>query len=201
MRRIGLLGGSFDPIHNGHINIADAAYREFNLDEVWFIPSGHSPNKNESRMSDVSHRFKMVELAIEAVPYFKISDIELGQQGTTYTYLTLAHLHDKYPEFTFYFIMGADSLDYFEQWKYPQRICDLANILIAVRDELGRQEVDDKIERLKRDFKGNFYQIAGGETDISSTDIRHKIRLGTDISTIVPPKVCDYINKEHLYRL
>jgi nicotinate-nucleotide adenylyltransferase len=200
MRRIGLLGGSFDPIHNGHINIAEAAYREFELDEVWFIPAGHSPNKDENSMTDAAHRYRMVELAVSSVPYFKISDIEFGQTDTTYTYLTLTRLHDKYPDCTFYFIMGADSLDYFEQWKYPQRICDLANILIAVRDELGAAAVNNKIEQLKCDLNGNFYQITGGKTDISSTEIRQKIRSGTDISTIVPPEVCDYIKQEDLYK-
>ena len=121
-RKIGILGGSFDPVHNGHLAIARAAYTDFDLDEVWFIPAGHSPNKNESGMTLPEYRAEMVALAVKPYPYFKMSTVEIEAEETSYTYLTLTKLKNRYPDTIFYFIMGADSLDYFEEWKHPDTV-------------------------------------------------------------------------------
>ena len=136
MRKIGILGGSFDPIHQGHLNIARSAYREFALDEVWFIPAGHSPNKEEAEMTPAQVRAEMTQAAIKNDASFKLSRIEIESSGTSYTYKTLQHLKEQFPEDQFFFIMGADSLDYFDKWRHPEIICQNATVLAAVRDTL-----------------------------------------------------------------
>ena len=198
-RKIGILGGSFDPIHNGHLAIARAAYTDFDLDEVWFIPAGHSPNKNESGMTPSEYRAEMVALAVKPYPYFKMSTVEIEAEETSYTYLTLTKLKEACPDTDFFFIMGADSLDYLEKWYHPEIICEKAVILAAVRDDMDLLEVEKKISALKQLFPAEIYPIEGGKTDISSSEIRAALRRGkTDIS-LIPPKVLAYIQEHHLY--
>ena len=194
-----ILGGSFDPIHKGHLNIAQSAYEEFALDEVWFIPAGHSPNKDEKKMTAADIRAEMTALAIYDIPYFKLSRMEIDAEGTSYTYLTLTKLKEACPDIDFFFIMGADSLDYLEKWYHPEIICEKAVILAAVRDDMDLSEVEKKISALKQLFPAEIYPIEGGKTDISSSEIRAALRRGkTDIS-LIPPKVLAYIQEHHLY--
>lgn len=198
-KKIGILGGSFDPIHMGHINIAKSAYKEFGLDEVWFVPAGHSPHKEETDMAPAKARAEMVSLAIQGEPRFRLSEIELETDEKSYTYLTLTKLKERYPDMLFYFIMGADSLDYFEHWSHPEIICEKAVILAAVRDDMELAEICDKINQLKRRFDARIYPIKGGRTDISSTEIRNRIQAGVSDLSMVPPKTAGYIRNNHLY--
>ena len=123
---IGILGGSFDPIHNGHIHMAECAYREFQLEEVWLIPTGHSPNKDEGSMTEAFHRFHMCEIAAGQFPWLQANSLEIESCEKSYTYRTLEKLTKRYPLYHFFFIMGADSLDYFEKWSiFP---CDIRTI-------------------------------------------------------------------------
>ena len=199
LKRVGIFGGSFDPIHKGHLNIAQSAYEEFALEEVWFIPAGHSPNKDEKKMTAADIRAEMTALAIYDIPYFKLSRMEIDAEGTSYTYLTLTKLKEACPDTDFFFIMGADSLDYLEKWYHPEIICEKAVILAAVRDDMDLSEVEKKISALKQLFPAEIYPIEGGKTDISSSEIRAALRRGkTDIS-LIPPKVLAYIQEHHLY--
>lgn len=199
--KIGIFGGSFDPIHCGHINIAQSAYEEFNLNEVWFIPAGHSPNKDENRMTPAEIRAEMVSLAIEGIPGFRLCDIEIKAKETSYTYLTLTKLKDLYPDKKLYFIMGADSLDYFERWYHPEIICQKAVILAAVRDDMNLSEINRKIAQIKKLFPARIYPISGGKTDISSSSLRDALSRGEEDKTIMlPPKVAEYIKRSHLYQ-
>lgn len=201
-KKIGIFGGSFDPIHCGHINIAKSAYEEFDLDEVWFVPAGHSPNKDENRMTPADVRAKMVSLAIEGICGFKLCDIEIKSNETSYTYLTLTKLKDLYPENKFFFIMGADSLDYFERWYHPEIICQKSVILVAVRDNMNLSEINQKIEQIKNLFPSEIYPISGGKTDISSSSLREALSRGEEDNTIMlPPKVAAYILHNHLYQI
>lgn len=199
--KIGILGGSFDPIHQGHLNIAEYARTEFDLDEVWFIPAGHSPNKNEDAMTSAELRAEMVARAIEKYPYFKLSRIEIEAEGTSYTYLTLSKLCDLYPDAEFYFIMGADSLDYLEKWCHPEIICQKAIILCAVRDDMDIAEIKDKISMIKSLFSAEIYPIYGGRTDISSTNLRGQMALEGDRPELLPESVWNYILSQKLYQL
>ena len=118
--KTGIFGGAFDPIHKGHIYMAQKAMEEYSLDRILLVPSGHSPNKTENAMTAFSHRYNMCKLASEAVPGIEVSDIEIKDESTSYTYVTLQKLKALYPEDELYFIMGGDSLDYFESWMKPE---------------------------------------------------------------------------------
>ncbi len=199
--KIGIFGGSFDPIHWGHINIAESAYREYGLDEVWFIPAGHSPNKDEAKMTAPQIRAEMVSLAIEGIPYFRLCDIEIASEGISYTYLTLTKLKNLYPEKQFFFIMGADSLDYFEQWYHPEIICRKAVILAAVRDDMDLTAIHKKIAELRTRFFAEIHPIRGGKTDVSSSALREAFLRGEkEGGGLLPQKVAEYIRKHCLYR-
>lgn len=198
-KRIGILGGSFDPIHQGHINIAESARMEFSLDEVWFIPAGHSPNKDESNMTSATARAEMTALAIADYPYFKLSLIEVNAIETSYTYLTLLKLTSQYPNVQFYFIMGADSLDYFEKWYHPEIICQKAILLTAVRDDMDIQAIQKKIIELKELFQAEIYPVHSGRTDISSTVLRRQLSVPAERPSLLPERVWSYICAKGLY--
>lgn len=198
-KKIGILGGSFDPIHQGHLNIAEYARTEFHLDEIWFIPAGHSPNKCEADMTSAEVRLEMVALAIAAYPYYKLSRIEVDAEETSYTYLTLSKLTEQYPNTQFYFIMGADSLDYFEQWCHPEIICKKAIILTAVRDDMDIAKINQKIWALKALFDAEIYPIQGGRTDISSTELRRQLAACRVKPELLPDAVWRYICERGLY--
>lgn len=200
-QKIGILGGSFDPIHMGHINIAQNAYEEFGLDEVWFVPAGHSPNKDERQMTPAEDRLKMVSLALTDYPQFCLSDIEAESEGISYTYLTLTRLKEQYPNVTFYFIMGADSLDYFEQWLHPEIICQNAILLVAMRDDMDVKAIQEKISAIQSLFSARIYPLTGEKTDISSTGLRTSAKLHDleSVAGALPQKVAEYIARRGLY--
>ena len=199
-KKIGILGGSFDPIHNGHLAIAESAYSDFHLDEVWLIPAGHSPNKDEDKMTSAAVRAEMVALAAQGIPHFRLSTYEIDKEGTSYTYLTLSDFKEQYPDTDFYFIMGADSLDYFDAWRHPEIICQKAIILVAVRDDMDLDDIQAKIEHIKTQFSAEIYPLSCAKIDISSSEIRVKLHSSEDIGDMVPHSVADYITKQGLYR-
>ena len=147
--RVGILGGSFDPIHNGHLHMALSAQQTYNLDEVWLIPAGHSPNKDESKMTSAVHRLNMCKIAVEEFPTLIASDYEIQRKERSYTYRTLVRLKEEYPTHDFFFIMGADSLDYFDDWVHPEVIASLCTILVIIRDLFSLQDMERKINELK----------------------------------------------------
>ena len=198
-KKIGILGGSFDPIHQGHLNIAESAREEFSLDEVWFIPAGHSPNKEESSMSAAGVRAEMTALALKDYPYFKMSSMEIESEETSYTYRTLTKLCARYPNVKFYFIMGADSLDYLERWMHPEIICQKAVLLTAVRDYMDLAVIEQKIKELKQLFEAEIYPVYGGRTDISSSGLRRELAHATAKPTMLPQAVWEYICEHSLY--
>ena len=199
-KKIGILGGSFDPIHNGHLAIAESAYRDFNLDEVWLIPAGHSPNKDQDKMSSAAVRAEMTALAAQDIPYFKLSTYEIDKEGTSFTYLTLSDFKEQYPNTDFYFIMGADSLDYFDAWRHPEIICQKAVILVAVRDDMDLDDIHEKIGHIKEQFHAEIYPLSCARIDISSSEIRANLLEGKEIYNMVPQSVADYITEHELYK-
>lgn len=176
MAQIGIMGGTFNPIHIGHIEIAKAAFFEFNLDEVWFMPNHIPAYKNEDMIISGKDRLAMVSLAVKDIPYFKVSDYELKREGNTYTSETLTRLHHDYPKHEFYFIMGADSLFYFEKWKNPATIVKYTAILAAPRNEKSLPEMRERVNVLNKIFKGeHFYLIDCPKIDCSSSEIREML--------------------------
>lgn len=201
MGKIGIMGGTFDPIHNGHLFLAKQAFMEYELDCIWFMPSGQPPHKKDHKIAEVQDRCAMVELAIDNEPGFAFSDFETSRQGNSYTAKTLTLLREDYPEHEFYFIIGADSLYEIEKWYCPETVMENATLLVASRDyEEDHLPIDQQIKYLQEKYHGNIYQIHCKEVDISSEEIRNMIAREKSIITYVPKEVAQYIENHHLYR-
>lgn len=197
--KIGIMGGTFNPIHNGHLLIAENAHDQFDLDEVWFMPAGIPPHKQNMGILDKEIRCELILQAIKDVTYFSLERREVDDAKISYTYLTLTDLKDEYPENEFYFIMGADSLAYFDKWKKPDIILEKAAILVAVRDELDTENVNDKIEQIKKIYNGNIFPIVTPNFCVSSAEIRRRIETGRSIRFLVPEAVQKIIKEQNLY--
>ena len=145
-RKIGLMGGTFDPVHNAHLALARQAYRQFSLDEVWMLPNGNPPHKRDHSKADVNMRLDMLRLAVKGLSYVKVCDLEQSKDAYHYTFQTLLTLNRMYPEVQFYFIMGADSLFDFEDWREPGIISQECILLAAARDHCRLEEIQQQIE-------------------------------------------------------
>ena len=198
--KIGILGGSFDPIHNGHLHMAKQVLKEYELDKIIFMPAGHSPNKSETEMMPADIRLTMVQLALEGTKNLEASSLEVDSEERSYTYRTLQKLSEVYPNDDFYFIMGADSLDYFDQWYHPEIICQLATILVVNRDEFSYEDLSGKIGQLKCLFPADIRIVSCEKYDISSRKLREQIKKGENVSEYIPKDVLSYIKEHQLYR-
>ena len=188
-KKTGIMGGTFNPIHIGHLLLAESARDSFGLDEILFIPSGRSYMKREAEVLDRRIRFEMTKLAIEDNPAFSISDIEIKRSGNTYTCDTLLLLKEQQPETEFYI----------EAWRKPEYIFRTCTVLAAVRDDKDNDKLAEQISCLEEKFGAHIFQITFKEIDISSTDIRMRLAGGQSIRYMVPDKVISYIKKHHLY--
>lgn len=195
-----IFGGAFDPIHNGHINMMESAMNEYCLDRVIVVPSGHSPNKDESNMTSFEHRFNMCQIAVRNLKSITVSDIEHMCNSTSYTYATLLKFKEMYPLDELYFIMGADSLDYFEKWYHPEIIAQTAAILVISREDMDIDVISAKIKEINTIFPADIRIVHCNKIDVSSTMIRSNIKKHQDITGILPGKVIDYIRQNELYR-
>ena len=199
IKKIGIMGGTFNPIHIGHLLLAENAKDNFALDEILFIPSGCSYMKKTSEVADRQTRYEMTRLAIADNPSFSISDIEVKREGNTYTYETLLQLKEQQPETEFYFIVGADSLFSMETWKKPEIIFENCILLAAVRDDKKRKDLEAQILYLKEKFHARIHPISMQEISISSTDIRNRIKEQRSVRYMVPEQVVSYIKEHQLY--
>ena len=192
--KIGILGGSFDPIHNGHLNMALQSYQQYDLDEVWFIPNGNAPHKDAEKMADATHRLAMCQLVTEEYPFFKTCDIEILSEEYSYTYLTMTKLKEQYPQHEFYFIMGADSLNYFEKWRKPEVIASCCVILVVNRDDFSETDLKEKIQKINTFFPADIRIVHCPKVDVSSTELREALNPED-----VLPSVYQYICANDLY--
>lgn len=201
MGKIGIMGGTFDPIHNGHLLLAQQAYREFELDEIWFMPSGTPPHKTNKKISDAASRCSMTQLAIEGHPYFKFSDFEAVREGNTYTAKTLTLLKETYPQHHFYFIIGADSLYQIESWYHPEQVLEAVTVLAAPREYTkAHTEFDKQIEYLTERYNARILKMHFVEVEVSSEELRNKISNGESVLAYLPLRVAEYIEKNKLYQ-
>ena len=192
--RIGILGGSFDPIHNGHLNMALKSYEQYHLDEIWLIPNGNAPHKDSDKMADASHRLAMCQLVAKEYPFIKTCDIEIISEEYSYTYITVTKLREMYPEHEIYFIMGADSLDYFDKWRKPEIIASVCKILVINRDEFSEEDMEVKIQRINALFPADIQIVHCPKVNISSTELRQEMDENE-----VPFAVFAYICEHGLY--
>lgn len=199
MKNIGILGGTLNPIHLGHLIIAQTAKDELKLDKIFFMPSGCPPHKDIDLIADKEHRSNMVKLAIEDNIYFEFSDFELKRNGIIYTADTLRMLTEQYPEVNFFFIMGTDSFFDIEEWKSPEEIFKLCTIVVAGRYEIN-EKIESNIEYFKNKYGGKIIFINSPLINISSSYIRDSVKNNISIKYLVSNNVEKYILENKLYK-
>ncbi len=199
-KRIGVLGGSFDPLHYGHLILAEQIRQEADLDKVLLVPAYVNPFKEEVPPADGHHRLEMLRLAAGDHPFFGISDIELKREGPSYTYDTLAALKERdYPDDDLFFIMGTDSFYQVEHWHKAEELICSFGFLIGMRKGYDEEELKATIARLKEKYPLRAEYIRIPELEISSTDIKQRIRDGKSVRFLLPDPVISYIREEDLY--
>jgi len=198
-KKIGLFGGSFNPIHTGHLLLAESARDQFELDTVLFIPTGNNPFKVS--LDDISreHRLHMVELAIKDNPHFEVMTNEIDQTGTTYTIDTIEAIKKIYPDSDFYFITGADLMFEITLWKGAPELLKSVKFITTFRPGYSHEKLDTRIEELQEIYEASIFKLYASEMDISSSDIRSRIKNGYSIRYLLPSAVEEYIHEEKLY--
>lgn len=199
-KRIGIMGGTFDPIHVGHLILGEKAYEQLNLDKVWFMPSGNPPHKkNRTGRATDEQRIAMVQKAISGNPHFELSLIEMHEEGYSYTYRTLEALKKENPDVEYYFIIGADSLYNFSLWKEPGRICQACTLVVATRNHTSIQELNQEMTDLSRQYGGHFLRLDTMNIDVSSQLLRQWLQEGKSLRYYVPDEVIEYIHQNRIY--
>lgn len=198
MKRYGMMGGTFNPIHLAHLYIAYEAKEELNLDKIIFMVAGNPPHKKESKIIDSKYRYNMVQKAIEGYEGFEISDYEIKKNGYSYTYETLNAL--KEDDLKLYFIAGADSLMDIEKWKNTKEVLNNCTFVVFNRGEFNRETLKSQKEYLENKYQAEIVLLDIMSIDISSTIIRKRIKEEKKVDFFLPNKVLEYINYNNLYR-
>lgn len=198
MERLGIMGGTFDPIHLAHIYIAEEAKKQLNLDKVLFMPAGNQPLKVNKKVTDASLRLKMVKEAIKGIDYFEVSDYEIKKKGMSYTYLTVEKF--KAPNRKVFFITGADCLMSLEMWNEVKRIFDACEFVVFTRPGYDEEKLEAQKEKIEEKYNKKIILIHVNSQNISSTMIREKIRDGKKVDNLLSKGVLDVIEKEGLYK-
>ncbi|GAB6088016.1 nicotinate-nucleotide adenylyltransferase [Alkaliphilus crotonatoxidans] len=200
-KRYGILGGTFDPIHNGHLFIAQIVLEALQLNKILFIPNRISPFKEKESVTEAYHRGVMTEIATADNLYFDVSSVEIQRSGYSYTIDTVRQLISENPVDTaLYFIIGTDVFMEIEGWKDYRELLKLINLVIVTRGNFDNRKLDEKIEYFTNEYKGDIIKLAIPTLEISSTDIRDRVRKGKNIKYMVPPGVEAYIHKHDLYK-
>lgn len=199
--KIGIMGGTFDPIHKGHLMLGEYAYKLFELDKIWFMPNGNPPHKESSNIgSDANDRMAMVELAIAGKEYFELQTYEILNKEVNYSYKTMEHFREIYPNDEFYFIIGADSLFAMEKWIKPERLLVTCTMLAAYRDDKSTEEMLAQIKYLNEKYGADIRLLNTPNVDISSSEIREKLQDKESVSELIPEAVLQYILEHKLYK-
>lgn len=203
MRRIGIMGGTFNPIHIGHLTVAEWALDALALNEVWFIPTGISYMKSKESSDEAvlpgRERLFMANLAVMGNEAFRCLDIEVEREGYTYSYETMESLKGMYPEDVFFFIAGADCLFTIEKWKYPERLFHCCTLAVFMRSGFTLREMEEKKACLEQRFGAAVILLPFVNLSVSSTDIRGRIQKGQSVRYLVPDNVLAYIKDRRFY--
>jgi nicotinate-nucleotide adenylyltransferase len=195
------MGGTFDPIHNGHLAVAEGARRQFGLDSVLFVPTGKAPHKNNSAISPGALRYEMAALSVSGNLYFDVSKIEIERAGASYTVDTLTELKRLYGKKTkIFFIAGADAMTEMFTWKSPERIFDLCSIIAAGRPEVDGEALNRQLTLARERYGAKIYTLKTPPLAISSSDIRNRVQVERPVKYLLPETVELYIKKHGLYR-
>jgi len=191
MKKIGLFFGSFNPIHIGHMIIADHIAINTDLKEIWFVVSPHNPLKKKNSLLDSRHRLALVNRAVENDSRFKASDIEFQMEQPSYTSVTLAYLKEKYPKVEFTLIMGGDNLASLAKWKNYESILENYPIVVYSRPKYDISELP---------FDGNITVLDAPQMNISSSQIRNQISGGNSVKYLMPPEAWEYLDEMNFYK-
>lgn len=200
IRKLAIMGGTFDPIHMGHLVTAEEVRHEFHVDEVLFVPTGHPPHKSNINMTTCEHRYLMTVLATAANPYFKVSRIEIEREGVTYTIDTIKELKRIYGnEVQLYFITGADAIYKILSWKESTELLQICDFVAVTRPGYNKEELIEQIEELNKQYETNIHFLEVPALAISSSDIRRRLNEMKPIKYLVPQEIENYIKKHELY--
>lgn len=190
MKKVGLFFGSFNPIHNGHLMLANYLAEFGGMDEIWFVVSPQNPLKDKKSLLDDRHRLRMVEMAVEGDERFQVCDIEFYMPKPSYTIDTLTKLYERYPNNEFYLVCGMDSLQSFKKWKNYEMILRYYHLLVYPRKGFSGNELEQH---------ASVTTIDAPEIEVSSTFVRKAIAEGHDVRYFVPKNVYQYIEDMHFY--
>ena len=199
-QKVSILGGTFDPIHYGHLVTAEAVMHEYQIDQVLFIPSGQPPHKTEGQVTPADHRYLMTLLATETNPRFFSSRIEIDRKGYTYTIDTIRELKEMYPGSEIYFITGADAFSNILSWKNPELLLSSCHFVAATRPGYSRAKAAPQIEALMDRHADTLHYLEVPALSISSSEIRARVKEGRPIKYLLPETVENYIYKHGLYQ-
>jgi len=198
--KLALMGGTFDPIHFGHLVMAEAARIQFGFDQVIFVPSGTPPHKTHKQITSAVHRYIMTVLATMSNPYVHVSSFEIEREGPSYSIDTIKYFRDEYgKEVDLYFITGADAMQEILTWKAVPELLKLCQFIAATRPGYCLTELEQVKEAIGPLGHARIHCVTTPEIDISSTDIRERLKNGKSIKYLLPETVEDYIYKQGLY--
>jgi nicotinate-nucleotide adenylyltransferase len=204
--KIGIMGGTFDPVHIGHLFIAEAARDAFQLDRVIFIPTGDPPHKKANHLAPGEDRIIMLKAAISGNPAFRVDAMEVTREGTTYTVDTLKELRGRYLQesnegaASLYFIIGGDTLMELKTWKSFETVAGLCSFIVYRRPGYREEELENEAQRLYEVYGADIHFAEGPFLEISSRYLRHRLVMGQTIRYLVPEAVENYIHERHLYK-
>lgn len=200
-KRIGISGGTFDPIHHGHLIVAEEVRQKFELDRMLFIPVGLPPHKDNLTVTPAEHRFNMVNEAVSTNPHFEASRIEIDRKGYTYTIDTLTLLKSVYGDDTqIFFMVGADVVKDLLTWKDFRKVFSICTFIAAFRPGADRSEYNKEINDLRSEYRAKIEEVQIPLIEISSTAIRQKVKEGKSVKYLIPDGVEKYIMKNGLYK-
>lgn len=200
-KRLGVMGGTFDPIHVGHLIAAECAREALALDEVLFVPAGDPPHKENSQVTPAEHRYTMTLLATVTNPRFAVSRIELDRRGKSFTVDTIEALKAQLPaETEVYFILGSDSMADVPKWHRPERLLSLCHFIVVGRPGWDRSAVEASLGPLYEPHRERIHPIDIPEVAVSSSEIRARVRAGRSIRYLTPDLVVQYIEERSLYK-
>ncbi len=198
--KIGIMGGTFNPIHFGHLLLAETAYEQCKLDKVLIMPTKNPYYKKISKQITDQTRIDMVKLAIADNPHFEFSDLELKNEEMSYTARTLSLLREENANADYFFLMGADSLFHLDTWKTPQKIFDMSTIVVASRNDMSLLALESQVDYLDNKYENvSIIILNSPNLEISSNDIRRRRREGSSIRYFLPRQVEQYIQQNNLY--
>ncbi|MGH2835247.1 MAG: nicotinate-nucleotide adenylyltransferase [Solirubrobacteraceae bacterium] len=195
--RIGILGGTFNPLHIGHLICGQEALLQLGLDRVIVMPAGQPPHKPLEDDPGAEHRLELCRLAVADDPRFEVSDLEVRRQGLSYTVDTLAALSSSVPDRELFLIVGGDVAAGLPTWHEPERVLALATLAVAKRRGTPQESIDSALAGLQGGERTEFFRMPGIE--VSSTEVRHRVQMQEPIKYLVPDAVASYIDEHRLY--